>query len=30
MVVKVKEYFEKTRQDIIKYNCKYTQVFVLL
>ena len=30
MVVKVKESFEKTTQDINTYNCKYTLVFVLL
>ena len=30
MVVKSKEYFEKTRQDKNTYKCKYTLVFVLL
>ena len=30
MVVKSKEYFEKSRQDINTYNCKYTLVFVHL
>ena len=30
MVVKVKEYFKKTRQIINTYNCMYTLVFVLL
>ena len=30
MVVNLKEYFEKTRQDINTYNCKYTLVIVLL
>ena len=30
MVVKLKEYFEKTRQLINTYNCKYTQVFILV
>ena len=30
MVVKVNENFEKTRQVINTYNCKYTLVFVLL
>ena len=30
MVVKSKEYFEKTRQNINTYNCMYTPVFVLL
>ena len=30
MVVKSKEYFEKTRQNINTYNCKYTPVFILV
>ena len=30
MVLKSKEYFEKTRQEINTYNCKYTLVFVLV
>ena len=30
MLVKVKEYFEKTRQEINTYNCKYTLVFKLV
>ena len=30
MVVKVKEYFEKTRHVIATYNCKYTPIFVVV
>ena len=30
MVVKIKEYFEKTRQNINTYNCMYTLVFILV
>ena len=30
MVVKVKESFEKTRQVINNYICKYTLVFILV